>query len=69
MATPAIRRYALVPAPPDQRDGSGQPIRRFRLARVSVSPRSATGEDRHERMEQVAERDAGRRRSQKGSGF
>ena len=36
----------------------GKPIRRFHLARVAVSPRSAVGEDRHERMEAVAERDA-----------
>jgi hypothetical protein len=60
MATPPIRRYALVPDPPEQRDEVGKPIRRFHLARVAVSPRSALGEDRHERMEAVAERDGQR---------
>jgi hypothetical protein len=60
MATPPIRRYALVPDPPEQRDGAGKPIRRFHLARVAVSPRSALGEDRHERMEAIAERDGQR---------
>jgi hypothetical protein len=33
--------------------GAGRP-RRFGLARVAVSPRSALGEDRHERLEQIA---------------
>jgi hypothetical protein len=60
MATPPITRYALVPEQPEQRDGSSNPIRRFHLARVSVSPRSAMGEDRHERMERVVEREADR---------
>jgi hypothetical protein len=60
MAMPPIRRYALVPDQTEQRDGSSKPIRRFHLARVSVSPRSAMGEDRHERMERVAEREADR---------
>jgi hypothetical protein len=58
MATPPIRRYALVPNPTPERDGSPGQIRRFQLARVAVSPRSALGADRHERMEAVAERDA-----------
>jgi hypothetical protein len=58
MATPPIRRYALVPDRPEQRNVAGKPIRRFHLARVAVSPRSAVGEDRHERMEAVAEGDA-----------
>jgi hypothetical protein len=36
-------------------------VRRFHLARIAVSPRSATGADRHERMEEVARRnEAGR---------
>jgi hypothetical protein len=59
MAKPPIRRYALVPDRP-YRDGSGRPIRRFHLARVAVSPRSALGEDRYQRMEAVAERDGQR---------
>jgi hypothetical protein len=61
MATPRVRRYALVPDPPDGRDGLAKPLRRFHLARIAVSPRSATGADRHERMEEVARRDSGRR--------
>jgi hypothetical protein len=60
MATPPIRRYALVPEPAEHRDGTGKPIRRLHLARVAVSPRSALGEDRHERMEAFAERDGQR---------
>ena len=63
MATAPIRRYALVPEPPEQRDGSSKAVRRFHLARVAVSPRSAMGEDRHERMERVAEREADRPRA------
>jgi hypothetical protein len=61
MATPPVRRYALVPDPPEKRDGLPRPLRRFHLARIAVSPRSATGEDRHARMEEVARRDADRR--------
>jgi hypothetical protein len=61
MATPAVRRYALVPDQPEQRDGLPKPLRRFHLARIAVSPRSALGADRHERMEEVAGRDADRR--------
>jgi hypothetical protein len=35
---------------------AGSPhIRRFGLARVGVSPRSALGMDRHERLERVAD--------------
>jgi hypothetical protein len=58
MATPSVRRYALVPDPPQQRDGLPKPLRRFHLARIAVSPRSALGADRHKRMEEVAGRDA-----------
>jgi hypothetical protein len=61
MGSSPVRRYALVPEPPAQQDGRPKPIRRFHLARVSVSPRSALGEDRHGRMEEIAERDAYRR--------
>jgi hypothetical protein len=51
------RRLVLVPreesnAPP----AAGAPhIRRFSLARVGVSPRSALGVDRHARLEHVAD--------------
>jgi len=50
-----IKRYTLVPrSPPGARpDG----VRRFTLARVGSSPRSAPGADRLERMEQIAEAD------------
>jgi hypothetical protein len=56
MATTPIRRYALVPEATDGRYGRLPPMRRFHLARVSGSPRSALGRDRHERMEEVARR-------------
>jgi hypothetical protein len=61
MATPPLRRYALVPDPPERRDGLPKPLRRFHLARIAVSPRSALGADRHERMEDVARRDGEQR--------
>ena len=48
------KRYVLVPES-DARPGSGPRVRRFRLGRVAVSPRSALGVDRHERLERVAE--------------
>ena len=48
MAQPPIKRYALVP----ERDGHG--MRRFHLARVAPSSRSALGIDRLERMEEIA---------------
>lgn len=54
------QRYVLVPRAPS-REANGQPvragtrpIRRFSLARVGPSPRSALGEDRHARMERAA---------------
>ena len=43
-----IRRYVLVPGRGDTS------VRRFSLARVALSPRSALGVDRLERLEQVA---------------
>ena len=51
------RRVVLVPREPsDGRLAAGAPhIRRFGLARVGVSPRSALGVDRHERLERVAD--------------
>ena len=51
MVSKPIKRYALVP---DSSDGPVRPVRRFHLARISGSPRSALGQDRHERMEEVA---------------
>jgi len=46
-------RYILVP-----RVASGvRPVKRYSLARVSVSPRSALGEDRHWRLERAAGHD------------
>ena len=33
----------------------GLPVRRYSLARLGPSPRSALGVDRHERLERVAE--------------
>jgi hypothetical protein len=51
------RRIVLVPREgADGRLAAGSPhIRRFGLARVGVSPRSALGMDRHERLERVAD--------------
>jgi hypothetical protein len=52
-------RYVLVPsddpAPPPV-PGLAR-LRRFRLARVGVTPRSALGCDRYERLERVAEQE------------
>jgi hypothetical protein len=60
MAMPHVIRYALVPERPDERDDRPKTLRRFHLARIAVSPRSATGADRHERMEEVARREDAR---------
>ncbi|HEX2232585.1 MAG TPA: hypothetical protein VHG69_04390 [Thermoleophilaceae bacterium] len=57
----SIARYKLVPEP--SRNGSGSdgatapPIKRYRLARIGVARRSALGVDRHERLEEIAERE------------
>jgi hypothetical protein len=55
------RRVVLVPR--TEREAPSVPgiarLRRFGLARVSVSPRSALGIDRHERLERVADLDGG----------
>ena len=52
----AIRSYKLVPSQANGSEpGPGVPgVRRYRLARVGVNRRSALGQDRHERLEQVA---------------
>jgi len=49
MPEPPIKRYALMPA--EGEDG----IRRFHLARVAHSSRTAMAADRLERMEEIAE--------------
>jgi hypothetical protein len=51
------RRIVLVPReePDAGRVAGATQIRRFRLARVGVSPRSALGVDRHARLERVAD--------------
>ncbi|HKF79570.1 MAG TPA: hypothetical protein VKB17_01955 [Thermoleophilaceae bacterium] len=58
-------RYVLVPRAGEERARAGDEpapavggarVRRYSLARVAVSPRSALGADRHERLERVAER-------------
>jgi hypothetical protein len=49
-------RYLLVPRA-TQAAEAGPPrarVRRYSLARLGPSPRSALGEDRHERMERAA---------------
>ena len=57
----ASRRYTLLPLEEEAHpDVGASKLRRYRLARVAVSPRSALGVDRHERLEQVA---GGRRSS------
>ena len=59
-----IKRYTLVPrSPPGARpDG----VRRYTLARVGSSPRSASGADRLERMEQIAAADRERESAEGG---
>ena len=52
-------RYVLVPSDDPAPTAPGVRLRRFRLARVGVSPRSALGYDRHERLERVAEKELG----------
>jgi hypothetical protein len=66
MRSPAPRRIALVPVSGDERQANGAgKVRRYALARVAVSPRSALGVDRHERLERVA---AAERRGADGRG-
>jgi hypothetical protein len=48
-----IKRYTLVPRSSVGVKPDG--VKRFTLARVGASPRSALGADRLERMEQIAE--------------
>lgn len=50
-----INRYVLVPRARRADTANGRVVRRFSLARVGVSPRSALGEDRHERLERAAD--------------
>jgi hypothetical protein len=52
------RRYKLVPDDTQPDTGSPGPVRRrYSLARVAPSSRSALGVDRLERMEEIAERE------------
>jgi hypothetical protein len=54
MRSPGPRRIALVPVGGHERVATGpRKVRRYALARVAVSPRSALGVDRHERLENV----------------
>ncbi len=46
-------RYLLVPRASDAVATPGG-VRRYSLARLGPSPRSALGEDRHQRMERAA---------------
>lgn len=48
-----IKRYTLVPRSPAGAKPDG--VKRFTLARVGATPRSALGADRLERMEQIAD--------------
>jgi len=52
-----VRRYKLVPLSEEERPGALRParVRRYGLARVAVSPRSALGVDRHERLARIAD--------------
>lgn len=54
-----IKRYTLVPRTPVGAKPDG--VKRFTLARVGASPRSALGADRLERMEQIADSERERR--------
>ena len=52
-------RYVLVPRTNGDAPAPGPGntrVRRYSLARVAVARRSALGVDRHERLEQIAER-------------
>jgi hypothetical protein len=60
-----IKRYTLVPRSPAGTKPDG--VKRFTLARVGASPRSALGADRLERMEQIAEAER-EQRSRNGGG-
>jgi hypothetical protein len=51
--SPQPTRYLLVPRV-QEGGGRAAQMRRYSLARIAPSPRSALGEDRHERMERVA---------------
>jgi hypothetical protein len=52
------RRYRLVPDDTSPQPPSASPVkRRYSLARVAPSSRSALGVDRLERMEEIAELD------------
>ena len=52
------RRYRLVPDDTQARQAPATPVkRRYSLARVAPSSRSALGVDRLERMEEIAERE------------
>jgi hypothetical protein len=51
----ATKRYVLVPRTGDAGPAPGAPkIKRYSLARIGPSPRSALGQDRHERLERAA---------------
>jgi hypothetical protein len=47
-----MTRYVLIPK---DSPGGTPSIRRYSLGRIGVSPRSAMGVDRHERLERVAD--------------
>lgn len=59
-----IKRYTLVPRSPAGAKPDG--VKRFTLARVGATPRSALGADRLERMEQIA--DAERKQQSRNGG-
>jgi hypothetical protein len=59
-----IKRYTLVPRTPAGAKPDG--VKRFSLARVGATPRSALGADRLERMEQIADAER-ERESRNGS--
>lgn len=59
-----IKRYTLVPRSPAGAKPDG--VKRFSLARVGASPRSALGADRLERMEQIADAERERQPSNGG---
>ena len=54
----SIKRYTLVEH--SSLNGNGRPpegVKRYSLARVGVTRRSALGVDRHERLERIADQD------------
>lgn len=53
-STTPRNRYVLVPRPAGRSTPDAPRVKRYSLGRIAPSPRSALGEDRHERLERAA---------------